>query len=161
MKRLNQLVITLVLGVLLCQAGKVQAQVVTTSPGVNNVYTSGNVTFAGFIADLMGTILKGKKGTVLEIEGQGQVFDCTGHVGMSPIVNFLAPNFGDVYIVPTGGGVFNSNSGVWWLDLDQAEAESPGDFINQPLNITLRANNITCPDGATFSGTLRARLVKK
>ena len=146
----------------LCRASVIVAEVVTTSPGATNVYTAGNVTFAGHIADLTGTLVKGKRGTVLEIEAQGQVFGCTDHVGMAPIVNFEAPNFGDTYIVPTSNANgFNSNSGVWWLDLDQAEANSPGDFIDKPLNIILRANNITCPDGAIFSGTLRARLVRK
>jgi len=136
---------------------------VTTSPGTANVYTSGNVTFAGHIAELHGTILKGKRGTVLEIDGHGEIFGCTGHVSMSPIVNFLAPNLVAAYIVPTvdAFNASNSNSGVWWLDIDQAEAESPGDFYDKPLDITLQANHISCPDGATFSGTLRARLVKK
>ncbi|GEM_PF-4372266 len=135
----------------------------TTSPGVANVYTSGNVTFAGSIAELHGTILKAKRGTVLEIEGHGQVFGCTGHVPMAPIVNFFAANLVAAYIVPTSDAfnASNSNSGVWWLDIDQAEADSPGDFYDKPLNITLQANHISCPDGALFSGTLRARVVKK
>ena len=139
-----------------------RAQVVSTSPGMKNVYASGNVLFSGSIADITATMTKGKKHMVVEIEAQGEVLGCGGdHVSMRPFVNDLEPNFTDVYLEPNGVGVFRTNAGVWWLDLDAAEELIPGTFINQPLDILLRANSAYCPNGATFSGTVRARLVKK
>ena len=50
-------------------------------------------------------------------------------------------------------------SGKWWLDLEQAESDLPGMFINQPLIVSATI--------ATGSGTpvgsisLQARLLKK
>ena len=136
------------------------AQVVSTSPGKKSVYASGNATFTGSVADITATIAKGKPRTVVEIEAWGQVVGCvSSHVGVGVSINGSVA-FGTMYVEPTGGGVFRSNSAVWWFDIDAAEATSPGSFVKQPLDILLRAS-APCPDGATFSGTLRARLVKK
>jgi hypothetical protein len=136
---------------------------VTSGPSKNAVYAWDNATFAGFIADVDATITKGKAHRVLEVEGMAYtVGGCTGdHVAVYPIVNGWAMYGHDLYLEPTVGGTFRSASGTWWLDLDAADAQSPGKFINKPLDITLRANSANCPNGATFEGSLRARLVKK
>jgi hypothetical protein len=75
------------------------------------------------------------------------LFGCTGKGGMNVIVNGLEPGF-DALLNPAG-------SGVWWFDIDALG------FVGQPLNITLRADTTNCPDGATFSATMAAQIVKK
>lgn len=135
---------------------------ITTSPGKRAVYASDNAAFVGPIADITATISKGAKGRVLEIEASGRVVGCTGtHVAVDAMVNGTAAIFDDMYVEPSTGGAYYSNSHAWWLDIDAAEQNSPGSFVGQPLNITVRANSLNCPDGAFFTGTLRARLVKK
>src|SRR5258706_6950551 len=65
MQRWNRLMISLAVGFFFCQAGGVQAPVVTTFPGLDNVFTSRNITFSGHIADLLGSTLKSRTRMVL------------------------------------------------------------------------------------------------
>jgi hypothetical protein len=158
-----RLVPSLVAAALALQVATAAHAQVTTGPSKNAVYAWDNAAFSGFVADVNATITKGKAHRVLEVDAMAYtVGGCTGdHVAVYPIVNDSAMNGHDLYLEPTTGGVFRSAAGAWWLDLDAAEAQSPGKFVDQPLKITLRANSASCPDGATFEGSLRARLVKK
>ena len=139
----------------------------TTSPGENNVYMSANIDFVDDLADLTAMLRMGKRHTVLEVDAAASIAApaCTLGVAVFPFVNSiaLAPA---MIVARSAGDASRTASSVWWLDLDWAEQQFPGMFIEQPLHLTLRAIGLVspglgCNDGDIFTGTLRARLVRK
>ncbi|MBI5506149.1 MAG: hypothetical protein HY899_15240 [Deltaproteobacteria bacterium] len=135
------------------------AQIVTSSPGKKAVYARGSVPFVGMLADYDVTIAKGAKKRVLEVDAMLGVLGCSNErVNVAVIVNTTGVAY-SMYIpaLPTD---FRTGTGVWYLDLDDAETNSPGNFVNQPLNITVRVNALTS-NCTLVQGLVRARLVKK
>jgi hypothetical protein len=87
-----------------------------------------------------------------------------GAIGVGPVINGLAlvmePTATHLQLSDCPGNSINrcTATGLFWLDLDAAEAAHPGVFINQPLVIELWGLG-----DVAFTGmaSLRARLVKK
>ncbi len=132
----------------------------STSPGTNSVYESVNglplPSGPPFVNLLAGTIKKGLRGRVLEVNAMLTVslppfpisLALKAHVNGIPMEPHSAAaiglgaiqhcDTGQPGVAPLGCTV----SGIWWLDLDAAEAASPGGFIRQPLIITLTGGHI-------------------
>ena len=148
----------------------------STSPGKNAVFVtvdSGDWSSVGLVE---GTIAKGKRRNVLEVELTFEVapFGTSGACG--GLFEVFAPTtVNDVPLEPDpspyGFDVSDCEleSDIWfcrhhrhaWLDLDAAEAAHPGVFIGQPLNIRIVAwdGGFVCQ--RTGHLTFSAKLVKK
>jgi hypothetical protein len=147
----------------------------SASPGKTAVYASTTATLADDVPVqlLSGTIQKGKKKRVLEVEiSLSAVLALNyadGTIILRPTVNGLA------ILEPLPSGVidyaFKMHFGLgnwgqtyaYWVDLDAAEAAHPGMFIGQPLVIEVEAeyeNNSDYPPASAIAA-LRARLQKK
>ena len=136
----------------------------TTSPGKTAVYVSaiGAALDNGAGFNISGTIQKGKKKRVLEVDLMAT--DGTGAnpaVGVLPTVNGVAmePNGSFFAVADCNAGYICTVSSHWWIDLDAAETANPGMFINQPLNIV--GNVISNASTSTADVSLRARMQKK
>lgn len=113
----------------------------STSPGKNSAFESGTINplGSGFPTLLTATIAKGKKKKVLAIEaslasGSGAL----GVLELSVEVNGVAVE-GPIVNQSCAVGVQHCTVvGTWWLDVDAAEAASPGTFVKQPLAVTLQ-----------------------
>jgi len=145
----------------------------TTSPGKNAVFASNQVTFdlcCGF--QLGATIEKGKSKRVLKVEAtygtglvagpnacaapwRNEIFASVNGVAMNGSIGF-----GNGPLCP-GPECFNT--GVFWLDLDAAEAAHPGTFIKRPLDIQIYGDDLAIPFGCILQHgiTLAAEMVKK
>ena len=113
----------------------------STSPGKNSAFESGTISplGSGFPTLLTATIAKGKKKKVLAIEaslasGSGAL----GVLELSVEVNGVAVE-GPIVNQSCAVSVQHCTVvGTWWLDVDAAEAASPGTFVKQPLVVTLQ-----------------------
>ena len=113
------------------------------------------------------TIEKGKRRRVLVIEAT--VEDRSSALillRIGPSVNGVGvqgPN-ASVNCDPANGVTVCTASGVWWLDLDAAEAASPGTFVGQPLVVKLVGGDAITADGpgpGPYGASLVVRMVKK
>ena len=138
----------------------------TTSPGKNAVHVSqpGVLVGTSFAQLASGTIQKGKRRRILELDltliDSGSI---AGSIGVGPVINGLAlvmePSTTHLQLSDCPGTVNRCTAtGLFWLDLDAAEAAHPGVFINQPLVIELWG---FADMPFTGMASLRARLVKK
>jgi len=149
----------------------------TTSPGSNSVFVSAsNLTLlTGSTSLLTGTITKGKRKTVVAVEGM-----LTG-IGSSagPRVEEIWPTINGIVVEPkfkstpdpdtaqvncptiTSSSGFCTTTGTWWLDIDAAEAANPGMFIGKALNITLMGAEVKGNGDNGLEATLTARVQKK
>jgi len=149
----------------------------TTSPGANSVFVSAsNLTLlVGPASLLTGTITKGKRKTVVAVEGM-----LTG-IGSSagPRVEEIWPTINGIVVEPkfkstpdpdtaqvncptiTSSSGFCTTTGTWWLDIDAAEAANPGMFIGKALNITLMGAEVKGNGDNGLEATLTARVQKK
>jgi hypothetical protein len=151
----------------------------TTSPGANSVFVSAsNVTLPaiGPASLLTGTITKGKRKTVVAVEGM-----LTG-IGSSagPRVDEIWPTINGIVVEPkfknapdpdtahvncptitAPSSLTCTTTGTWWLDIDAAEAANPGMFIGKALNITLMGAERTGNGDIDLEATLTARVQKK
>ncbi len=122
----------------------------STSPGGNSVYESatGVPLPVGPAPLLVGTISKGLRSRVLEVNAMltvgvpfGPGIELSLLVDVNGVLMEPLPSgpFGAVQsCVDIGFGASGCTiSGTWWLDLDAAEAASPGVFLRKPLTITL------------------------
>jgi hypothetical protein len=151
----------------------------TTSPGKNSVFlsASGLSLQSGLqtASLLTATINKGKKKTVVAVEGMltdiGQtsgprtehIWTEINGIGIEPEtsnVSYVAQvNCPTITISPFSG--LCTVTGTWWLDIDAAEAAHPGMFVGQPLNITLMGQELTGNGDVGLVATLTARVQKK
>jgi hypothetical protein len=156
----------LVGGALVVAAGLPAHGAMTRDNGKNASWASvSGVTFPpGTATILTATIAKGKKKKVLEVDativestntatGLGVVVRVNG-ITMEPTGAFFQTEEG------CSAAISNCTAqGMYWIDLDQAEAANPGLFIGQPLVVELQASSAGT---GTISGiaSLRARLVR-
>lgn len=117
---------------------------------------------------LTATILKGRSKRALVIEAM--VVDRSSaliFLRMGPSVNGVAVKpFANTAVPcdPSNGITACTASGVWWLDLDAAEAANPGVFIGQPLVVTLVGGDVITADGpgpGPYDASLVVRMIKK
>lgn len=115
---------------------------------------------------LTATIQKGKRHRMLMIQAS---LDYTGAdatlLGIAPTVNgWLAE--GSRSVMYCTSGACDTVSGSWWLDLDAAESQHPGEFINKPLLVRLIGGEITgggtveLTDGV-WNAALSAQMIKR
>ena len=139
----------------------------TTASAVN--YTTGqgkNAAFAAFTGNVLTTlqpqltasIAKGKKKTVIAVEASysdGPYTPTTSTMrvlGMRAEVNgvIMQPNPFAGYMYDTDCGWASgmvdtlacATKGTFWLDIDAAELANPGQFVGQPLTVTLHAGDL-------------------
>lgn len=113
------------------------------------------------------TIEKGKRRRVLVIEATVEDRSAASILlRIGPSVNGLGvqgPSASENCDPATGVTVCTA-TGVWWLDLDAAEAASPGTYINQPLIVKLVGGDVITADGpgpGPYGASLVVRMVKK
>ena len=149
-----------------------------TSPGTNAVFASRpGVTIpdcrGGAATLLTATIKEGGTKSVLEVEAmllfERQLAPIAGpaRITVRPIVNgvFMEPSK-DVTPFPLSQQcpadiAFCTVSGMFWLDLDVAEAIHPGKFIGKPLTIKLEGCEGSGGGGAITHVTVKAQIIKK
>jgi hypothetical protein len=84
-----------------------------------------------------------------------------------PAVNgvFMEPSTGTTYFPMAqqcpADITFCTISGIFWLDLDVAEAIHPGKFLGKSLNIKLVGCEASGGEGAIAHVTVKAQMVKK
>jgi hypothetical protein len=147
-----------------------------TSPGNNAVFASkSSVSLPGCsrTAILTATIKIGKSNHVLMVQAmmlfEGQLPPVTGPavIDASPTVNGIGmePEAGPTHFSMTqqcpANVTFCTVSGVFWLDLDVAEAAHKGMFLGKPLNITLSGEACNGGGGAITHATLTGQLLAK
>jgi len=142
---------------------------VTTSPGKTSVFVSETAVLDGIgdIPQITAQILKAKAHQVLRL-------DVTIIVDGSPLVagmytraqvNGLDMNPGA--LLPTSqcdttSILRCSVTGTYWLDIDTAEAGTPGAFVGQPLNIAvIGGNKAASGGGLPCTSSVSAQMVKK
>jgi hypothetical protein len=113
----------------------------STSPGKSSAYESATISplGSGLPTLLTATIVKGKKKKVLAIEaslvtGSGAV----GTLELAVEVNGLPPQGQTINETCDAGTQHCTLVGTWWLDIDVAEAANPGQFVKQPIEVTLK-----------------------
>jgi hypothetical protein len=113
-----------------------------------------------FTSVLSGTIPKGLKKRVLEVEATIVQPSSTSAIGITVTVNghSMEPNVAYVGTTQCMSTADCVATGVFWLDLDTAEAVYPGEFIKQPLVVDMRG---TATVATTGNVSLRAHLQKK
>lgn len=108
------------------------------------------------------TLPKGKKKRIVEVEAQT--------TETSAVLNALGlqARINGVNIEPFGYQVLTSCNHAYpgcsfvahfWADVDALETASPGQFVNQPLNIEVMG--VTDGSSSTVTLTARARMIKK
>ena len=137
-----------------------------TSPGKSAVHKSqaGVSVTTSFTQLISATIQKGKKKRVLELDlTLIDTGNSAGFIGVGPVINGLPlvmePTATHLQLADCPGSTNRCTAtGLFWLDLDAAEAAHPGVFINQPLVVELWGFG-----DVAFTGmaSLRARLQKK
>jgi len=148
------------------------ASAATTSPGANSVFVSAIATLpAGVVSSslLTGTITRGKRRTVVAVEGMltnigqqsGQrdelIFPTINGISIEPFGYSAQVNCPPL----SASSVVCTTTGSWWLDLDAAEAANPGMFIGKALAITLTGVELTGNGDQGLRATLTARVQKK
>jgi hypothetical protein len=137
----------------------------TSSPGKQAAYSSvsGVAATPSEVVATSVQIEKGKKKRVLEVQITGFFVPSADGVviGVRPVVNGFAFEPGGYLVTHGCDSAFISCtvSGNFWIDLDVAEAASPGTFINQPLNVDAMVVTGSGSESANIS--LQAKLVKK
>ena len=118
------------------------------------------------IAPLIGKLSRGTARTVLRLDatiftlGNGTI----GSVFVSPTVN--GKSFDPVYASIVGACVTGQSActvtGSFWFDVDELEAQHPGQFVGQPLNMSLAGGALsgTGPN-ANYTAMFSAQVVKK
>jgi hypothetical protein len=133
----------------------------STSPGKNSVYASADAPAGGtYSTAVTGTIEKGKKKTVIEIDVMAtSIYPAGGGIIVLAKVNDLHPEPIIQALDHCAEGVLCTVSGQWWLDVDAAEMLMPGKFVGQPLVID---GQVAASGGITDARvSLRARVRKK
>lgn len=155
---------TLLLAGALLVAGTTPAQAQQAVSGKSLAVMDGDFDpSAGCLADVpIGTIQKGKKNSILTVHLTASSIK-NGSVPriFSPEVNGYAIAGPSSIDGPAQSQYDNTSvSGVWWLDLDQAEASHPGEFVGKPLAILID-QLCNASGGGGFHVTAVARMSKK
>lgn len=147
-----------------------------TSPGNTAVFVSkSSVRLPGCSRTgvLTATLTKGKPNHVLMVQAmmlfEGQLPPVTGPavIDAIPTVNgiFMEPSAGTTHFSMTQqcptNVTFCTIAGMFWLDLDAAEAAHKGIFLGKPLNITLSGEACNGGGGAITHATLAGQLLAK
>ena len=138
----------------------------TSSPGKNAAAASAvNLSVTNVSSPITVQLTKGRTKRLLVVHGVISGYASTPGTMLSLAVQVNGvdsePNDHNyAQIVQDGCHGFCTISGTWWLDLDAMELAHPGQFINVPLDVSLRAQTwLGNLDGAKVSVT--ATLVKK
>jgi hypothetical protein len=142
----------------------------TTCPGLckTNLFvreTYGTVSNFDQIGAIYGTLQKGKKGHVLRVEATASVNShAAGIMDCAVFVNNHIIEGGALFGIDHGVSCQNAGmcffTGSYWLDLDAAEAEFPGVYLNQPLDLIFQCSTYGNA-GQRYGSTMSAELVKK
>jgi len=151
------LVVVLVLGFV---GASSEAQ--QTSSGKNTAAMTGEVDPPpGCLQDVpIGTIEKGKKGHLLIVEmtASSTPEGFPGARIFKPQVDGIGLEGANSVDSPDSSQFDNAAvSAVWWLDLDAAESNNPGELVGQPLELTFGQ---LC-GGDPYRVTAVARMLKK
>jgi len=125
------------------------------------------------------TFAKGQKKRVIVVDatvstsvfapGAPMVISMGADVNGTPMEPAAAP-FPTQYVVDCGGtALFPPQPphfactvhGAFWLDIDTAEAASPGTFVNQPLTVNLTAFDLAGVGGAPVMASMAIRQEQK
>jgi len=153
-------VVSAVVAAVLFVAG--HAGAASTSPGKNAVFASGSgiCPTGGTSVVLSATIAKGKANHVLTVQATTLANASGAFLLMNP------PNVNGVFMETANvfGDCANESTctlnGMWWLDLDAAEASSPGQFYGQSLTVNLKVTEENHANSPCF-WTMIVRLEKK
>jgi hypothetical protein len=149
----------------------------STSPGKNSAFESSTGdALTVYAPKLTATIAKGKKKTVLAIEGAytdgpyGPVYGVralaigvtVNGINVQPNPASAQQNVIDCGLVdtpPAGCTIV----GTFWLDIDAAELANPGMFVGQPLTIVMSTGHIGAgpPPANPMDASLSVRVQKK
>jgi hypothetical protein len=147
-----------------------------TSPGNTAVFASkSGVSLPGCTRTtiLTATIKAGKPKSILMVQAmmlfEGQIPPVTGPavIDASPTVNGVAmePGSGATHFSMAqqcpSNITFCTITGMFWLDLDAAEAAHKGMFLGKPLNITFSGEACNGGGGAITHTTLAGQLLAK
>jgi hypothetical protein len=128
----------------------------SVSPGKNAAFVSATGVLTTYTTQPVATIAKGRRNTVLAIEASysdGASYPTPAGMrvlGMQVYVNGVGvqPNPFGTYEFLTDCGFVDTDSnacsvtGTWWLDIDAAELANPGQFVGQPLTVSLMAGDL-------------------
>jgi hypothetical protein len=116
---------------------------------------------------LTATIEKGKKRRMLTINASLHYngLDAT-LLGIDVTVNGWGVEPENRSVMYCTNGLCDTVTGSWWLDLDAAEAEHPGLYINQPLLVRLIGGEITgggtvALDDGVWDASVSVQMTKK
>jgi len=118
------------------------------------------------IADVIGTLSRGTAHTVVRLDatifvlGNGTI----GSLLVSPTVNgkIWDPVYTGVVGACGTGQAMCTVTGTFWFDVDELEAQHPGQFVGQPLNIKVAGGALSgVGTGANYVATFSAEVVKK
>jgi hypothetical protein len=114
---------------------------------------------------LQATLPKGRKKSVLAIEAAMQVdISQESLPSLEVTVNGMSANGPAVSADCKFAGAQRCPlAGSWWLDLDAAEAASPGTFVGKPLTVELigGSNTVAPPTNPQADVTLSVSMLKK
>jgi hypothetical protein len=133
----------------------------STSPGKSSAYES-RQDFPLPAADatlLTATITKGRRRRVMEVVATLRSPSFFGGLVMGVRVNGVELEPGGRVIAPCDSTCFTT--GVFWLDLDAAEASNPGVFVGQPLTVELIGGSAPANEGFPGTASMAVRLEKK
>lgn len=149
---------------------------VSVSPGKNAIFVSVSdfavprCCSAPHPVVASGTIERGKRRYVVAIDGMLQLSGWQTSTEAPSIYATVNGIEVEPSLYPSGGSIITTTScpterctvtGMFFVDLDEAEARFPGYFIGKPLHIELHAASYSGREAAGLSAVLRARLDKK
>lgn len=151
-------------------ASSAQAILETTCPTAckSNLFvrdTYGFVSAFDQIGPILGSLQKGKKGHVLRIEATASVLShAAGIMDCNLSVNNQSIEAGALFGIDHGVTCVNGGmclfSASYWLDLDAAELASPGQFVNQPLDVAFVCSSYA-NSGQRYGATMSVDMVKR
>ncbi|HEY2775978.1 MAG TPA: hypothetical protein VGK20_18200 [Candidatus Binatia bacterium] len=126
----------------------------------------GTLDVSGNISTLTATISKGKAKTVFRVDATITI-GANAHLPglfLALLVNGdgVHPNFALDSQCDTTATVACTMAASFWLDIDAAEAASPGGFVGKPLVISLSGGNTADdPTALNYTVSLSGQVIKK
>jgi hypothetical protein len=122
----------------------------------------------GDMPTLYGTLLRGSRNTVLRIDASVLVKSDVSVPGVhvTPRLNGYLPITAGIggrsFPCTSPNPIFCAATGTFWFDIDALEAAHPGEFIDQPLNISVDGGNTSASGGGLqCEASFSAQVVKK
>lgn len=127
------------------------------------VRAAGDIEPSGATVQLSGTLLKGKKKTVVRVDVTHEYFSLSNQFrAMTVKINgkFPAPNFIVLNHIPACGPGNCVVSATYWFDIDGQESVYPGQFYGQPLVVTFDSSK-AADANSIYNTTMAIAVVKK